>query len=156
MPFNSLGNLVMLLGLRRRKTEAKIKSVCHFVFTLVQRGRWERDDPSFSITLDMSLVYSQSHFRYMPLTANHLLLHYKQTISSLQHNFIFPHEENRLFLGFSMKTTRIRFIFGSNSSTEKILGSSVHGCRWLLLLQFFYWLPGNAIYDNTSNPVHAY
>lgn len=92
----------------------------------------------------------------MPLTANHLLLHYKQTISSLQHNFIFPHEENRVFLGFSMKTTRIRFIFGSNSSTEKILGSSVHGCRWLLLLQFFYWLPGNAIYDNTSNPVHAY
>lgn len=33
IPSNSLGNLVMLLGLRGRKTEAKIKSVCHFFYT---------------------------------------------------------------------------------------------------------------------------
>lgn len=115
--------------------EAKIKSVCLFILFFLH---WCKGADGIEITLNMSLLCSYySHFRYMPLTANHLLLHYKQTISSLQHNFIFPHDENRLFHGFSTKTTRIHFIFVSNSSIENTLGSSGHGCRWLLLLQFF-------------------
>lgn len=120
----------------------------------MQTGRWERDNPGFSITLNMSLLCSYSH----PDTSHWLqtLPHYKQTISSLQHKFVLPHEENRLLLGFSMKTERFHLIFVSNTSTQKTLGSGVDGYRWLSLLQFFYRLSGNVIYNNTSHPVHAY
>lgn len=42
MPSNSLGNLAMLLELRGRKTEAKIKSVSHFFYTGAKGQMGER------------------------------------------------------------------------------------------------------------------
>lgn len=125
MPPTSLGNLVMLLGLRGRKTEAKIKiSLSLFL-------HWCKQADGREIT-QVSQQPSVCHFcapTPIPDTSHWLqiLLHYKQTISNLQHSLISPHKENRLFIGFSMKTKRFHLIFVSNTSIEKTLGSSIHG-----------------------------
>lgn len=122
MSSNALGNLLMLLGVLGRKMEGNTKLVPHLFFTSVESRGWERENPSFSITLNVSLLCSYSHARHMPLTANHLLVHYQQAISSPQHNFLFPHEG--FFLGSPWKQpgfTSLFLIFGSSSPTEKTL-----------------------------------
>lgn len=58
MSSNAPGNLLTLLGIRGRKMEGNTKLAPHLFFTSVERGGWERENPSFSITLNISLPCS--------------------------------------------------------------------------------------------------
>jgi len=58
MSSSALGNLLTLPEVRGRKMEGNTKLVPCLFFTLVKRKRWGRENPSTSITLNVSLLCS--------------------------------------------------------------------------------------------------